>query len=129
MRSHHLISAFLLLMLCGTQRVLMAQFAGTFTTTGQMTVTRGSHTSTLLQDGRVLIAGGSAQASLGTRAEVLSSAELFDPSTEMFIATGPMTTARRGHTATLLPDGRVLLAGGYDSIGPLASAELFDPLT
>src|SRR5262245_6635920 len=116
--------AFFLLVL-GKPCILTAQSVGSFTTTGNMTVSRSSHTATLLHDGRVLIAGGFAQASLGTA----SSAELFDPSTETFIGTGSMTTARRGHTATLLPDGRVLLAGGYDSSGPLASAELFDPST
>ena len=116
--------AFFLLIFCGKPR-LTAQSVGSFTKTGNMTVSRSFHTATLLHDGRVLIAGGVAQASLGTT----SSAELFDPSTETFIGTGSMTTARRGHTATLLPDGRVLLAGGYGSSGPLASAELFDPST
>ena len=121
--------AFFLLMFCGKPRTLTAQSVGSFTTTGNMTVSRSFHTATLLHDGRVLIAGGFAQASLGTTRQVLSSAELFDPSTDTFIGTGSMTTARGGHTATLLPDGRVLLAGGYDSSSPLASAELFDPST
>ena len=57
--------------------------------------------------------------------QVLASAELYDPSTGEFIATGSMTTPRSGHTATLLADGRVLIAGGARD----KSAELYDPKT
>jgi large repetitive protein len=113
----------------GGMSSLRAQELGRFVATGEMTVGRSGNTATLLADGTVLIAGGNSQASLRGTAEVLASAELFDPSTEMFVATGNLTTARSGHTGTLLPDGQVLIAGGYGPIGYLASAELYDPST
>jgi hypothetical protein len=58
-----------------------------------------------------------------------SSAELYDPSTGTFTAAGEMTTARFLHTATLLPNGKVLIAAGGGLNGSLASAELYDPST
>jgi hypothetical protein len=57
------------------------------------------------------------------------SAELFDPATGEFSATGPLSTSRAYATATLLPDGRVLIAGGASAPGDPASAELYDPAT
>ena len=104
---------------------------GTFTLTGSPVTRRLGATATLLADGKVLIAGG-----LGLTAGSdghlirLNSAEIFDPATGTFTATGSMIQARRLHTATLLEDGRVLVAGGYfDAICTTASAELFDPTT
>ena len=56
----------------------------------------------------------------------LSSAELYDPASGTWTATGSLGTARDAHTATLLPNGKVLVAGGNN--GPaLSSAELYDP--
>jgi len=65
---------------------------------------------------------------IGQPPKRLASAELFDPQTGTFTATGSMTTGRYGHSATLLPDGRVLIAGG-DENGPIATSELYDPST
>ena len=109
----------------------LAQHTGTFTPTGDMLIpARTGHTATLLPDGKVLIAGGSGWG------WSFSSAELYDPSTGSFTATGDMTTGRAWHTAILLPDGKVLIAGGFcggvgpcTNRGPLASAELYDPAT
>jgi large repetitive protein len=96
-----------------------------FTATGSMTVARQGATVTLLNDGRVLLAGG--VQNVGFRAE-LSSAELYDPVAGTFAATGSMQTPREGHTATLLRDGRVLVAGGSDNgVHTLDSAEIYDP--
>lgn len=91
-------------------------------------VGRTLHTATLLQDGRVLVTGGLR----GDTAplEPLASAAVYDPATESFTPTLPMSSVRYFHTATLLENGQVLVAGG--SIGrfdDLATAELFDPAT
>jgi hypothetical protein len=101
---------------------------GTFTAIGGMTTPRYMHTATLLPDGRVLIAGGT---SGQENTFALYSAELYDPATGTFSATGDMATARRLHTATLLNNGKVLIAGGLLSNSPLfsVSAELYDPST
>jgi hypothetical protein len=104
--------------------------AGTFTATGIMSTPREQHTATLLNDGRVLVAGGSdfAVGNNSPTATVLGTAELYDPSTGHFGSAINMTTARDFHTATLLTSGKVFIAGGIADPGTfLSSAELFDP--
>jgi hypothetical protein len=91
-----------------------------------MTEVRDGPTSTLLADGRVLVTGGYHP---GPGSRPLASAELYDPATGIFTATGSMTTARNGNTATLLTNGKVLVTGGAGWSSYLASAELFDPAT
>jgi WD40 repeat protein len=104
---------------------------GTFTATGDMTAAREAHTATLLNDGRVLVAGGSDGAVGNTTlaATVYASAELFDPSTGHFTATGSMSAARDFLAATLLNTGKVLVTGGVNPTNFLNTAELFDPST
>ena len=91
-----------------------------------MTVPRTNHTATLLNDGTVLLVGGQNQTTF------LASAEIYDPTFGTFTAitglTGQLTTARAGHTATLLADGKVLIAGGISGNTLLSSAELYDPV-
>ena len=102
---------------------------GTFRRVGAMDDGRQGHTATLLPDGRVLVTGG--WWSNGRRYRVLSSAELFDPGSETFSPIGSMGTPRNGHTATLLLDGRVLIAGGsdlgYEGGEGVTSAVLYQP--
>ena len=93
-----------------------------------MNVPRRNHSATLLSDGKVLLVGGRSVPS-GSPNE--ATAELFDPETENFtFTTGFMAAPRRFHSATLLADGRVLIAGGLDvNANTLATAELYDPAT
>src|SRR5262245_32951484 len=103
-----------------------AQGRGTFVSTADMTTGRIGHTATLLLNGKVLIAGGVSPDTPGWHP--LASAELFDPVTEIFTRTGDMTVPRSGHTATLLPDGRVLITSGdWHSEADPGTAELYDP--
>lgn len=101
---------------------------GAFAATGSLTEARSMHTATVLADGRVLVTGGGEISTTGEDKPPLSSAELWDPSTGTFTAAGSMTMPRGLHTATLLQDGTVLLAGGGEK-GALDTAELFDPTT
>jgi hypothetical protein len=100
---------------------------GKFAATGSMADQRFRHTATLLKDGRVLVAGG---ADLSDGIDNLATAELYDPATGKFTPTGSMAQGRAEHTATLLPSGRVLIAGGFGGgTNSLASAEIYDPAT
>lgn len=86
---------------------------GQWTLTSPMHYARENPTATLLKNGNVLIVGGY---SVDGNCCALSSAEIFDPKTGTFSTTGFMAVARRNHTATLLQDGRVLVAGGYNGL-------------
>jgi Kelch motif len=110
---------------------------GQFSKTGSMVEPRDSATATRLADGRVLVVGGFTRPSdmpataKGPVLVSVASAELYDPGTGTFNDAGSMTIARAGHTATLLLDGRVLIAGGLNmtptTADELGSAELYQP--
>jgi hypothetical protein len=96
---------------------------------GTMNEMRAGHTATVLQNGLVLIAGGFKKGPDGESQIYSRTAELFDPKTRMFTRTTDMNMGRAGHTATLLIDGRVLIAGGFTGKGMTESAEVYDPST
>jgi hypothetical protein len=97
---------------------------GMFSVTGNMTMRRLAHTATLLPNGSVLIAGGGFRDGSGGSAFISATADIYDPVAGTFTRTGDMTEARWSHTATLLNNGQVLIAGGART-----SAELYDPAT
>ena len=101
---------------------------GQWATAGSMNVARVGHTATLLSNGKVLVTGGAA----GTLAspQLHSSAELYDPSTGIWTATGNFGTARAFHSAVLLANGRPLIAGGSNFLSTSYGAtDLYDPLS
>jgi hypothetical protein len=109
--------------------------AGIFTPTGSMTSPRAYQTATLLNDGTVFVLGGEDLVANNpfdhnsTAIIYLATADLFGPTTGMFAsANGNMNFARAYHTATLLGDGTVLVAGGYDGTRVLTAAEIYDPI-
>jgi PKD repeat protein len=97
---------------------------GTWQTTGYMNYARQNHTATLLTNGLVLAAGG---LTAGTGGGPLSTCELYSPVTGLWTNTGSMKTARSSHTAVLLTNGLVLVAGGISNSVTLASSELYNP--
>src|ERR1041385_6492969 len=80
-----------------------------------MSTARTDHTASLLNDGKVLIAGGNIPCTptlCGTVLNAFATAELYDPAANAFSGTGSMVTARFQHTATVLPSGLVVISGG-----------------
>jgi hypothetical protein len=104
--------------------------SATWTPAAPMTVMRSSHTATLLDDGRVLVAGGSTVSAAAAQGYVnAASAEIYDPVANTWTATPAMSAARSHHTATLLPDGKVLVVGGENLLYLVgATAEIYDPM-
>jgi hypothetical protein len=103
---------------------------------GPLNKARDGYSRTKLTNGLELIAGGVIHTEFPKAANhTLSSAELLDPITGKWTETGEMNAARYGHTATLQPNGKVLVTGGYESHGmniprhALSSGELYDPAT
>jgi N-acetylneuraminic acid mutarotase len=116
---------FLASSLLGLCAVPVHAFVPQWESAGEMDVARRACTATVLPDGRALVAGGY---NGSTPYSFYSSAELYDPATGTWESTDSMEFSRAGHRAVLLPNGKVLVAGGYDG-AYLTSAELYDPGT
>lgn len=102
--------------------------SATFSPTGSMTTARGGHSAVLLQDGSVLIAGGTAGACC--EPIYVTSTELYDPATGKFRRTASIPASLGDWVSALLPDGRVLFVGGSGRFdNPPAPADLYDPAT
>lgn len=110
--------------------------SGTFSATGSMSDPRVWHTATALQDGRVLIVGGTTNSDVMTSGQAVDpttqTAEIYDPGSGTFSATGATVAPRMGHAAAVLADGRVLITGGLDTDQETPesfarSAEIYDP--
>ncbi|WP_437937377.1 kelch repeat-containing protein [Sorangium sp. So ce341] len=91
-----------------------------WTSAGSLLEARAHHSATLLEDERILFAGG-------RREEHLSSAELLDTRSGRWAVGDSLREARERHTATRLDDGRVILIGGEGGGGVLRSAEVYSP--
>jgi hypothetical protein len=111
---------------------------GTFSNAADMSTARTDHTASLMNDGAVLIAGGNVPCTptlCGTVLNAFATAELYDPVANTFSPAGSMTTARFQHTATVLPSGLVVIAGGQtvDATNtqyvPTASIEIYNPVS
>jgi len=132
MRRRVIVSGLLILMsVSGVIGVLVstaeAGTSGVWSAAANLITGREEHTATLLQNGTVLVTGGT-----NGRDTALASAELYNPKTNRWIPAGTMASTRLDHTATLLPSGKLLVVGGLDATFPastLASAELYDPIT
>jgi N-acetylneuraminic acid mutarotase len=121
------LTGLLVIGLLGSVAVRAAGGGGSFALTGSLNTARYQHTATLLINGEVLVSGG-----LGVNeySDSLSSAELYNPSTSKWTVTGSMSVGRTAHTATLLQNGEVLVAGGSQYVvNCYDSAELYNPAT
>jgi hypothetical protein len=109
-------------------QVSLTVTANPWSTTGSLATGRTLHSATLLSNGKVLVVGGQR---VGAPFETFTSAELYDPATGTWSATGNITTARANHVAFRLQNGKVLIVGGTnnESRTRLRSAELYDPVS
>jgi len=105
--------------------------AGAWSPAAEMGWPRAQHTATLLMDGRVLVVGGETFADAADEGELRDGAEVYDPMVDEWTPLAPVQPGRWDHTATLMPDGQVLVAGGRVRRGAgtrlLREAEVFDP--
>jgi hypothetical protein len=96
--------------------------AGTWSAAAAMSTVRYLHTATRLNNGKVLVVGGTSSGSNN-----LNTSELYDPTTNTWSAPGTLRAGRFVHTATLLANGKVLIVGGVNGANHLSTAEVYDP--
>jgi hypothetical protein len=105
--------------------------AGIFSPTGDLNEPRADHSATLLNNGKVLVAGG--YSNRGAQSGITQTTEIYDPAAGSFSPARDMSFSRFKHAAVLLRDGRVLIAGGIasppDASRQYTTAELYDPAT
>src|ERR1035441_1585304 len=121
------LSGLCITVLLGSTAVEALAAAGSFALTGSLNTARYGHTATLLPNGDVLVAGG-----LGVNGSYapLASAEIYNQATGKWTVTSSMSVGRMAFTATLLPNGEVLVAGGSTyAASCFATAELYNPST
>lgn len=117
--------AFAMTILTFSTAVAWAATDAVWNPTGSMSIGRFSFTATILQNGKVLVAGGDTPGEI-----VTNTANLYDPTTGVFTSTGNMAKPRVGFSATRLSNGKVLAAGGAtDTEGATNTAEIYDPAT
>jgi N-acetylneuraminic acid mutarotase len=103
---------------------------GKWTVTGSMVKARAEFVAALLPNGKVLVAGGCTGYNANGCTAVTAAAEIYNPTTGKWSSTGAMRAARMSTTATLLPNGNVLIAGGQTAANDaLGSSELYNPTT
>lgn len=121
----------LVLVVGGSGRTNLAEIydpeADRWFVTRPMITPRHMHTACLLADGRVLVTGGFRTGFV--KGNQLDTAEVYNPGTNAWTEAGPLTTARSEHAAVTLATGEVLIIGGSDGRGYLASADLYAPDT
>ena len=102
--------------------------AGTFSATGSMVQARAEFGTTLLANGQVLVVGGCTAYDANGCLAVTTKAEIYNPATGTWKATGALRGARHAMTATLLASGKVLVAGGATAaMDAINSSEIYDP--
>ncbi len=101
----------------------------TWTSAGSMITARRQHSATLLADGKVLVTGGSSQSGFNTLAGAVAQAEIWNPETGQITTMASASSVYRGYhsTSILLPDARVLMAGGTHDTGGNLNAEIYSP--
>ena len=113
-----------------TSAELYRSLGGTWTLRNAMESARVYFSMVRMHNGEILVAGGCTGLDANGCTGVTNKAEIYNPATGKWTATGSMIAARGNLTGTLLPNGQVLVAGGINSIGdPLGTAELYNPVT